>query len=122
MRKAFDTVDHAVSMQALRSKKLFDEFVSLLIILYSGEKGTVNLSSEFPIQKGVRYGDTLSVILLNCILHMAFDLRRASLIQESIVIANGLPRFANVRYADDILLYNKSVDEFVSMTGGLLTR
>ena len=35
MLKAFDTIDHVALMQALRSKRLFDEYISLLSILYS---------------------------------------------------------------------------------------
>ena len=107
MRKAFDTIDHAALMQALRSKGLSDEYISLLTILYSGQKDTVNHSSEFLIQKGVKQGDTLSAILFNCILDMAFDLWRSSLTTEGIFIAHGLPRLTNIRYADDILLYAK---------------
>ena len=51
---------------------------------------------------------------------MAFDLWRASLTHEGIFIAHGLPIITNIRYADNILLYDKSLDELVSMAEGLL--
>ena len=80
----------------------------------------MNHSSEFLIQKGVKQGDTLSAILFNCILDMTFDLWRASLTHEEIFIAHGRSRLTNIRYADDILLYAKSLDELVSMIEELL--
>ena len=120
MRKAFDTIDHSALMQSLRSKGLPEEYISLLTILYADQKGVVNHSSEFLIQRGVKQGDTLSAILFNCILDMAFDLWLASLTHEGIFIAHGLSRLTNIRYADDILLYAKSLDELVSMAEGLL--
>ena len=36
MLKEFDTIDHGAFMQTLRSKRLFDEYISLLSIFYSG--------------------------------------------------------------------------------------
>ena len=45
---------------------------------------------------------------------------RTSLTQESIFMVHGFPRLISIRYADDILLYAKSLDELVSMTEGLL--
>ena len=120
MRKAFDTIDHSALMQSLRSKGLPEEYISLLTILYADQKGVVNHSSEFLIQRGVKQGDTLSAILFNCILDMAFDLWLASLTHEDIFIAHGLSRLTNIRYTDDILLYAKSLDELVSMAEGLL--
>ena len=92
MRKAFDTIDHSALMQSLRSKGLPEEYISLLTILYADQKGVVNHTSEFLIQRGVTQGDTLSAILFNCILDMAFDLWLTSLTHEYIFIAHGLSR------------------------------
>ena len=73
MRKAFVTIDHIVLMRALRSRGLPEEYVSLLSVLYSNQKASVNGSSEFKIQRGVKQGDPFSAILFNCILHIVFD-------------------------------------------------
>ena len=51
---------------------------------------------------------------------MAFDLWRTSLIHEGICIVHGRPRLTNIRYADDISLFVKSLNELVSMAEGLL--
>ena len=78
----------------------------------------MNGISVFPIQRGVNPDDTLSAILFNCILNIAFDafdIRRASLLDEGILVAHGLARLTNTRYVDDVLLYAKSSEELVSM-------
>ena len=86
MRKAFDTIDHIALMRALRSRGLPEKCVSLLSVLYSNQKASVNRSSEFKIKRGVKQGDPLSAILFNCILDTAFDAWRLSLANEGIYI------------------------------------
>ena len=67
LRKVFDTIDHPALMHVLRSKGLPDEYVSLLFLLYENQVGSVNRSSIFAIQQGVKPGDTLSAILFNSV-------------------------------------------------------
>ena len=119
MRKAFDTIDHKALLRALRSRGLPEEYISLISILYGNQRASMNHSSEFPVQRGVKQGDTLSAILFNCVLDIAFEEWRLSVHDERLFIAHGLPRLTNTRYADDILLYAKSLDELASMTEGL---
>ena len=120
MRKAFDMIDHLALINALRSKGLSEEYISLLSLLYADQSGTVNRSSAFLIQLGVKQGDTLSAILFNCVLDIAFDAWLLSLHHEGIYIGHGLPRLTNIRYADDIMLYAKSLNELEDMTGKLM--
>ena len=80
----------------------------------------MNRSSEVRIQRDVKQGDPLSAILFNCILDTAFDVWRLSLANEGIYIGHGLPRLTNIRYADDMILYAKSLIELESMTEKLL--
>ena len=49
-----------------------------------------------------------------------FDVWRASLRDEGILIAHDLARLTNARYVDDILLYATSLEEFISMTERLM--
>ena len=73
MRKAFDTINHPALVRALRSRGLPEAYVSLLALLYANQMASVNGSSKFLIQRGVKQGDTPSAMLLNCVLDVAFD-------------------------------------------------
>ena len=124
MRKAFDTIDHKTLLRALRSRRLPKEYIyiyiSLISILYGNQRASVNHSSEFSVQRGVKQGDTLSSIIFNCVLDIAFEEWRLFLHEEGLFIAHGVPRLTNTRYADVILLYAKSLDELLSMTESLM--
>ena len=61
----------------------------------------------------------LNTILFNYGLAIAFDERRIHLHQEDLLIAHNLPRLTTTRYADDILLYTKSLDELISIAESL---
>ena len=73
MLKAFDKIDHKAMVRALRSRKLPQEYISLISVLYGNQRTSVNRSSEFLVQRGVKQGDTLSALCCNCVLDIAFD-------------------------------------------------
>ena len=73
MRKAFDIIDHNALFNALRNHGVQESYLQLLHVLYQDQLGSVNGSSTFQIQRGVKQGDTLSAILFNCALDMAFE-------------------------------------------------
>ena len=77
-------------------------------------------SRHFNILRGVKQGDVLSAILFNCVLDMAFDSWRRKLSFHGLYVAHGIPRLSNTRYADDILLYAKSLDELREMAESLI--
>ena len=68
----------------------------------------------------MKQGDTLSAILFNCVWDISFDEWRLPLHTEGLFIGYGLPRLINTRYADDILLYAKSLDELQFMMESLM--
>ena len=92
MRKAVDTIDHPAVIRALRSRGFPEAYVALLSMLYANQMASVNGSSNFPIQRGVKQGDILSAILFNCVLDVAFDEWRRSLDQEGLYTAQRVPR------------------------------
>ena len=120
MRKAFDTIDHPALVRALRSRGLPEAYVSLLALLYANQMASVNGSKKNPNPTRGKQGDIPSAILLNCVLDVAFDEWRRSLDREGLYIAQGVPRLTSIRYADDIILYAKSLEELVSMTERLM--
>ena len=116
LRKAFDTVDHDRLFAALGSHGIDPSYIALLKILYHGQKGSVHESAFFDILRGVKQGDVLSAILFNCALDVAFEEWKTKLRNEGILIREGMTRLTNTRYADDVLLYAKSLGELQSMT------
>lgn len=120
MRKAFDTIDHKVMVRVPRSRGFLEEYLSLISMLYGIQRASVNRSSEFLVQRGVKQGNILSAVIFNCVLDIAFDELRLSLNKEGLFIAYGLPRLINTRCADDILLYANSLNELTSISERLM--
>ena len=79
------------------------------------QTGSVNDSRQFNILRGVKQGDILSAILFHCILDIAFEDWKTQLHEEGILISAQSERLTNTRYADDVLLYAKSLPELERM-------
>ena len=115
LKKAFDRVDHTALFYVLRHQ-MDPEYVCLLEKLYETQYGNVG-SFRFRIGRGVRQGDVLSSILFNAVLEHAIRKWKSKLTSHGFCLHpdNEHERLTNVRYADDILLFGKSLDEVVSM-------
>ena len=72
LRKAFDRIQFGPLFEALRDQGVPDAYVQLLGLLYKDQKGTVNGSAFFDIQRGVKQGDVISSMLFNAGLEAAF--------------------------------------------------
>ena len=120
LRKAFDTVDHVEVFRVLGRHGLDPACVVLLRKLYSSQTGSVNGSRFFDILRGVRQGDVLSAIIFNCVLDSAFENWKTQLVNEGLFMAGDHERMTNTRYADDILLYAKSLMNYVGCLSYLL--
>ena len=92
------------------------EYVKLLERLYKHQYGNVGLH-QFPITRGVRQGDILSALLFNAVLEHAMQKWKRKLRSHGFCLHpdNEHERLTNVRYADDILLFGKSISEVVIM-------
>ena len=115
LRKAFDRIQHSFLFEALREQGLSDAEVALILDMYTEQTGTVDGNVEFPIYRGVKQGDTLSSILFNAALEHMFRKWKQRLDSQGWQIQNHLPRLTHVRFADDILLFAKSLDEIIMM-------
>lgn len=113
MRKAFDRIDHSAMLYALERRGVSSGYLSLLQSLYCHQTGSVSNSRHFPISRGVKQRECVSAILFNCTFDLAFDGRRHKLQDHGLLISDGMERMT--RYADDILLYAKSLDELTEM-------
>ena len=116
LRKAFDTVSHEQLLLSLGYHGLDPTYIALLQKLYQNQHGVVDGSKKFRIERGVKQGDVLSAIIFNCVLDVAFENWRVQLGTEGILISNSVSRLTDTRYADDVLLYAKSLEELQKMT------
>ena len=115
MRKAFDRIEFRPLFDALEYQGVPSSYIHLLKALYSRQHGIINDSHKFPIQRGVKQGDVLSSILFNSGLELAFSSWKVRLGNHSWMIhANG-HRLTNCRYADDIMVYAKTLPELIHM-------
>ena len=74
---------------------------------------------KFPIQRGAKQDDVLSPALFNAGLELALARWKCNLSQHGLHVG-GTERLTNIRYADDILLFAKSLEELVFMMESLV--
>jgi len=115
LKKAFDRIEHEALFEALRSQGVDEPHLALLMEIYDDQVGSANGSRGFSIQRGVRQGDVLSSLLFNAALEMVFRKWKLRLVNHGWLISPEHERLTNTRYADDILLYGKSLAELKEM-------
>ena len=114
-KKVFDKVEHASLFEALRHQQIDDPTIAVLLDIYYGQHGRVQGSRSFDISRGVRQGDVVSSLLFNAVIEYVFQRWKRRLSYHGWLLFPGVERLTNTRYADDILLYAKSLPELQQM-------
>ena len=73
----------------------------------------------FSILRGVKQGDTLSAFLFDDMIEDIFQHWKCRLHDNGWMIHMQHAFLTNIRYADDIILFAKSLDELIEMLGFL---
>lgn len=115
LRKAFDRIEFVPLFNAIRAQNIPDAYIQLLAALYQNQTGSANGSDPFLIQRGVKQGDVISPMLFNAGLEIAFRRWKTRLHTHGFKFKNDGTRFTNTRYADDVLIFAKSLDELMEM-------
>jgi len=116
--KAFDSVEHCGIIKAIKEHQINSVYIETLINIYNSGTSVIRLdkeSNKFPIQKGVRQGDTLSPKLFNAGLEQVF--RMLNWDNAGITI-NG-EKLNHLRFADDIVLISNNGEEAKEMLNEL---
>ena len=111
LSKAFDKVYHECAIQAILEQWVDEAHACLLQELYWQQTGQVGTSSVFELSRGVRQGDVLSPCLFNAVMEMVFRRWKARLTDQGWQIPGLGERFTDVRFADDVLLYARTLEE-----------
>jgi len=120
---AFDRIEHNSLFQALSQHGLDPSYCSLLRSIYNGQFGALSEEINFPITRGVRQGDILSPTLFNAALEHAVAKWKTCLSQYdgfALVDDANQERLTNIRFADDLLIFGKTLHEAVSMVEKLV--
>ena len=125
LRQAFDRIEYNALFDALSEQGVPIAYRNLLKRLYTGQAGTIDGLSHFDIMRGVRQGDVLSPMLFNAALESAMRRWKNRIGNCGFRIRaagdgdSGCNCLDNVRYADDILLFARSLNEAVFMLEAL---
>ena len=117
-KKAFDFVEHCGIINAIKEHQINSAYIETFINIYNNITSLIRLdkeSNKFPIQKGVRQGDTLSPKLFNAGLEQVF--RKLNWDNKGITI-NG-EKLNHLRFADDIVLIANNGEEAENMLNEL---
>ena len=111
--KAFDTVEHFAIFEALRKTNVNETYINILQNIYNQATARVHLDklvfTEFPIHRGVRQGDPLSPKLFTAVMEEVF--KKADISEGVHVDGENL---TNLRFADDVALFNETTKQIVN--------
>lgn len=112
LKTTFDRVEHTSLFEALRHQHIGDLSIAILLDIYYGQHGWVQGNRSFHISRGVRQEDVISLMLLfNAVIEYVFQHWKRRLSYHGWLLLPGIERLTNTRYADDMLLYAKSLVE-----------
>ena len=106
--KTFDSVQTQAILTSLQEQGIEDVYIEILKDIYTDSSVTVHLhkeSEKIRIKRGVRQGDTISPKLFTATLESIF--RRINWENKGVRIGGKF--LNNLRFADDILLFEKQV-------------
>ena len=108
-------------MKALEDQQVSAGYIQVLRNLYIGQTAKVKtdkLSRSFRIQRGTKQGDPLSSLLLNAILEKVMRQAKQTFQTKTYGIKFGNSpetRLTNLRFADDVLLTGRSLNQVREM-------
>ena len=116
--KAFDSIKTKAISKVLKLMGIDKAYIKLIENIYKKPTATVTLNGKsqcIELQKGIRQGDSLSPKLFTAVLQLVF----LKLNWENKGIKIKDKRISHLRYADDIVLFSKSLRQIQEMLNQL---
>ena len=110
--KAFDSIQHRAVFKALKVHGVQEKYINIIKETYAegtAQIRTKKLSGNIKIMKGVRQGDTPTVMFTAAVEEI---LKRMNI--EAGISINGV-KLSNLRFADDIILFAESEEKLKDM-------
>jgi endonuclease/exonuclease/phosphatase family metal-dependent hydrolase len=120
-KKAFDSIDQLFIWEALEDQQVPIGYIRVLKDLYREQHARVKtdrLSRSFQIQRGTKQGDPLSSLLFNAVLEKVMRRAKENFEAKKYGIQLGTTdssRLTNLRFADDVLITAKSLNQLTEM-------
>ena len=111
-QKAFDSLNHNLLIAVLKKYGFGDDFIEWILILFNSQKSCVtnggHSTKYFPLERGARQGDPISVYLFALALEIFFILIKTNNDIQGIEIFNH--KFLYTAYADDTIFFVKDLN------------
>lgn len=114
LTKAFDKVKYATIFSVLSEQGIETKYIELLKHLYADHQSVVE-GHSFPIRRGVRQGNILNPLLFSAALENVMRRWADRLFGHGLILDDQFERLRNLCYADDLLLFGKSLSEMIEM-------
>ena len=125
-KKAFDSINQDYLWRTLDEQHVPAAYVSVLRGLYASQTAQVKtdvLSRKFEIHRGTKQGDPLSSLLFNALLERVMSKVKQTFVERKYGIQLGFgsvdtaddTRLTNLRFADDILITGRSLQQLSEM-------
>ena len=120
-KKAFDSIDQLFIWEALEDQQVPIGYIRVLQDLYKEQRAKVKtdrLSRNFQIQRGTKQGDPLSSLLFNAVLEKVMRRAKENFEAKKYGVQLGTTdnsRLTNLRFADDVLIIAKSLNQLTEM-------
>ena len=120
LSKVFDSVNHKALFNVFELQGVSDGLISIIKLLYKNQTSRVDDSKRFPIDRGEKESDILSLMVFNAmvfnaIMEIVMRNWKNQVIDRGFLLDAASPRLQSTRFANDLLLFARSCEKVMQM-------